>query len=261
MEWYEIILIILAGFVAGAVNTLAGSGSVVTISLLTFLGLPSNIANATNRVGTLVQSLVANKKLVYDERATIPKNVVWQIVPAVIGAILGTFIAVELNERIMDIVIGCLFILLLVMVIFNPSAWLKQHSEAKRNPKSILSVFIFFLIGIYGGFIQAGVGVFLLSALVLFAGYNFLTANKIKLLVVLCFLIPSLIIFIAKDQIAWVYGLLMAFGQIFGAYWASKVAINHPKINVYVRYLLIVIIIVSIIKFLKLYTFIPNFGA
>lgn len=257
MEWYVVILIILAGFIAGVINTLAGSGSVVTISLLTFLGLPSTIANATNRVGTLVQSLVANKKLVYDDRESIPKNVIWQIVPAVIGAIIGTFIAVELNEQVMDIVIGCLFIVLLFLVIFNPSAWLKQHSEAKRNPKAPLSILIFFLIGIYGGFIQAGVGIFLLSALVLFAGYNFLTANKIKLVVVLSFLLPSLIIFIVKDQIAWIYGLLMAFGQIFGAYWASKVAINHPKINVYVRYLLIVIIIVSIIKFLKLYTLIP----
>jgi uncharacterized membrane protein YfcA len=257
LEWYEVILVIVAGCIAGAVNTLAGSGSVVTISLLTFLGLPSTVANATNRIGTFLQSVVANKKLVYDERNTIPKNVIWQIVPSITGAILGSFIAVELNEKIMDVVIGCLFIVLLILVVYNPDAWIKQHSEAKRNPKSILSILIFFLIGIYGGFIQAGVGIFLLSALVLFAGYNFLMANKIKLLIVLCLLVPSLIIFISKGQMAWGYGLLMAFGQIIGTYWASIVAIHHPKINVYVRYLLIVIILVSIVKFLKLYTFIP----
>ncbi|MEZ5001892.1 MAG: sulfite exporter TauE/SafE family protein [Chitinophagales bacterium] len=255
LEWYDVILIILAGFLAGAINTLAGSGSVVTISLLTFLGLPSTIANGTNRIGTFVQSLVANKKLVFDQKDKIPKNVVWQIVPSVAGAILGSFIAVELNEQLMDTIIGCLFIGLLIIVIFNPGAWLKEHSEVKGNPASFTSVLMFFLIGIYGGFIQAGVGIFLLSALVLFAGYNFLTANSIKLLIVLCFLIPSLVIFMLKDQIAWSYGLLMASGQVFGAYWASKFAIQNKMISVYVRYLLIVIIIISIIKFLKLYTF------
>jgi len=70
-----------------------------------------------------------------------------------------------------------------------------------------------------------------------------------------------LIIFIAKGQMAWGYGILMAFGQIIGTYWASNVAIHHPKINIYVRYLLIVIILISIVKFLKLYTFIPILSA
>jgi uncharacterized membrane protein YfcA len=198
---------------------------------------------------------------VYDDRETIPKNVIWQIVPSILGAILGTFIAVELNERIMDIAIGCLFIVLLILIVVNPDAWVKQHSEAKSNPKSFLSIFIFFMIGIYGGFIQAGVGIFLLSALVLFAGYNFLMANKIKLLITLGLLVPSLIIFIAKGQIDWIYGVLMAVGQILGTYWAALVAIRHPKISVYVRYLLIVIILISIVKFLKLYTFIPFLSA
>ncbi len=253
LEWYEIILIILAGALAGIINTLAGSGSVVTISLLTFLGLPSNIANGTNRIGTFVQSIIANKKLVFDQKDSIPKNVIWQIVPAVIGAILGSFIAVELNEKMMDIIIGWLFVCLLIIIIYNPGAWLKKQSEIKGNPKSFLSIVMFFLIGIYGGFIQAGVGIFLLSALVLFAGYNYKMANSIKLLIVLAFLIPSLIIFIAKNQVVWSYGLLMAFGQSFGAYFASKFAIHHPKINVYVRYILIIIIIISIIKFLRLY--------
>lgn len=253
MLWYEAILVVLAGLIAGTINTLAGSGSVVTISLLTMLGLPSTIANGTNRVGTIFQSLLSNKQLVYDQRASIPKNVIWQIVPAVAGAMLGSFVAVEINEKLMDTVIGCIFCVLFVLIMLKPSAWLKEQSEVKGNPASPMSILMFFCIGVYGGFIQAGVGIFLLSALVLVSGYNYKTANNIKLLVVLCFLIPSFTIFVLRGQIAWKYGILMAIGQLFGAFWAGKVAIKHPKINVYVRYLLIVIILVSIVRFLKLY--------
>ena len=64
MEWYVPILIIAAGFVAGVINTLAGSGSVVTISLLTFLGLDPKMANGTNRIGVLVQSIIGAKTFV-----------------------------------------------------------------------------------------------------------------------------------------------------------------------------------------------------
>ena len=200
IAWYHIILIILAGFVAGIINTLAGSGSVVTISLLTFLGLDSNEANGTNRIGVLIQSIIGFKTFSSEENA-LPKSVPWQIIPSVIGAIIGSFLAADLKPEMMDTIIGIIFILLLFIILFKPKEWLKKQSVEKSNYKSPLSILMFFGIGIYGGFIQAGVGIFLLSALILFAGYNLNTSNAIKLICVVAFTIPALAIFIWKGHV------------------------------------------------------------
>jgi len=252
MEWYEVILIIVAGFAAGIINTLAGSGSVVTISLLVFLGLDPKMANGTNRIGVLIQSITGAKTFISKEH-NLPKDLWWQLVPSIAGAIIGSFIASEINDELMGTIIGFLFIILLGLILMKPGQWLKTISEPRDNHKSFLSVLMFFGIGLYGGFIQAGVGIFLLSALVMYAGYNLNTSNAIKLLCVIAFTIPALIIFILKGQVMWTYGILMAIGQSFGAYIAARFAMQHERANIWVRRLLIVVVIVSIIKFLKLY--------
>lgn len=249
MEWYEPILIIAAGFLAGIINTLAGSGSVVTISLLVLLGLDPKMANGTNRIGVLLQSVVGAKTFI-SNKDIVPPTVNWQIIPSIAGAIIGTLIAVQINEALMSKVIGILFIVILFLILMKPGEWLRQHSIPKHNYRSPLSILIFFAIGIYGGFIQAGVGIFLLSALVLYAGYNLNTSNAVKLICVVAFTIPALAIFIWKGQVAWIYGILMSIGQMAGAYLAAKYAMNSRQANVWVRRLLIVVVLVSIVKFL-----------
>lgn len=253
MDWYIPILIILAGFVAGVINTLAGSGSVVTISMLTFLGLDPKMANGTNRIGVLVQSVIGAKTFV-NESHDLPKEAMtWQIVPSVAGAVIGSFIAAELDQELMGTIIGLLFVVLLVLILMKPKQWLKTVSTPHENHKSPLSILMFFGIGIYGGFIQAGVGIFLLSALVLYAGYNLNTSNAIKLICVAVFTVPALAIFIYKGQVAWLYGILMSVGQSIGAYLAARFAMHHEKANLWVRRLLIAVIIVSIVKFLRIW--------
>ena len=252
MEWYIPILIIVAGFAAGIINTLAGSGSVVTLAIFSFLGLDSKMANGTNRIGVLVQSLVGTKTYVSQSHGLSKPMMAWQIVPSILGAILGTVIAAEINKEAMNLAMGLLFCVLLVLILMKPKQWLKTESVFKNNHKSVLSVLMFFGIGIYGGFIQAGVGIFLLSALVLYAGHNLNTSNAIKLICVSAFTIPALAIFIYKGQVAWTYGILMAVGQSGGAYVAARFAMNNSKANIWVRRLLIVVVIVAIVKFLGL---------
>jgi uncharacterized membrane protein YfcA len=252
MDWYIPILIILAGFAAGIINTLAGSGSVVTISLLTFLGLDPKMANGTNRIGVLIQSVIGAKTFIAESHDLDREMMAWQIAPSILGAILGSFIAADIDQQLMGTIIGWLFVMLLVLILMKPKQWLKLESTARNNHRTPLSIMIFFGIGVYGGFIQAGVGIFLLSALVLFAGLNLNTSNAIKLICVAAFTIPALAIFIYKGQVAWLYGILMAVGQSAGAYLAAKFAMNNKQANLWVRRLLIVIVIVSIIKFLRI---------
>lgn len=254
MEWYEPILIILAGFVAGIINTLAGSGSVVTISLLVFLGLDPKMANGTNRIGVLLQSITGARTFIRD-KTILPSELGWQLWPSIAGAILGSFIASEIDDRLMGLIIGWLFVVILGLILMEPKQWLRTEAVIRNNSRSALSVLMFFGIGVYGGFIQAGVGIFLLSALVLYTGYTLNTSNAIKLLSVTAFTIPALAIFIWKGQVNWTYGLLMAVGQVAGAWLAARFAMHHKQANVWVRRLLIVVVIISIIKFLRLYEY------
>lgn len=247
--WYTPILVILAGFVAGVINTVAGSGSLVTLSLLVYLGVPSTIANGTNRVGVLLQTLIGAKTYTQKKHGIkLPRHIAWQIGPAIIGALFGSFIAVEINDRVMNTALLILMLLMLFLTLLKPKDWLKEKVIEKNNHKHLTSIFIYFLIGVHGGFIQAGVGIFLLSALVLYSGFTLNISNAAKLVIVAAFTIPSLLIFILKGRIFWEYAILLASGQSIGSYLAARFALKNKKANIYIRRLLILIIIVSIVK-------------
>ncbi|MEZ4835803.1 MAG: sulfite exporter TauE/SafE family protein [Caldilineaceae bacterium] len=121
-------------------------------------------------------------------------------------------------------------------------------SEAGRP--STLTLLIFFAIGVYGGFIQAGVGVFILTAMVLGTGYTLVHANAIKLMVVLALTVVALVVFMLSPlQIDWGIGAVMAVGQSIGAWLAAKFAVSNPNANIWVRRLLIVVVVYSILRF------------
>ena len=239
------------GVLAGIINTLAGSGSAVTLSLLVFLGLPANIANGTNRIGVLVQTIVG--LFTFHKSGAVPtQHLPSLVIPAILGAIAGAFLAVELPSNWLNPILGVLMIFLLILTLLKPKQWLKEVSTPTNNINYWKNIPIFFGIGFYGGFIQAGVGILLLSALVMGLGYNLRNANGLKLAIVLGFTIPALLLFIYHQQVNWTYGLWLAVGQSGGAWLAANFAIHYKKSNIWIRRLLIVILVLAIIKFFNL---------
>lgn len=253
MEWYIFPLIILAGFITGFINTLAGSGSLVSLPMLIFAGLPASVANGTNRVAILLQNVVGinsfNKKKMLDVR-----GVFFLGIPAVIGSILGAQIAVNLNDEVMDTVIGIIMIVMLFVILLRPKRWLKGELTAIEDRPTFIQIILLFGIGVYGGFIQAGVGIFLLSALVLGIGYDLVRGNAVKVGIILFFTIFALIVFIQNGKVDWGLGLTLAIGNMLGAWVGAKVAIE--KGAVWVRRLLILVVIVSAAKLLGLFNLI-----
>lgn len=249
MEWYIYVLIVVAGIFAGFINTLAGSGSLITLPLLIALGLPANIANGTNRIAILLQNVVGvssfRHQKILDFRSSMKL-----VIPAVIGSIAGAFIAVDINEEIMRKTIGGLLLFMFFVILWKPSRWLKEQQGKAPLPYWLRAV-IFFIIGVYGGFIQAGVGVFLLSGLVLGAGYDLVKANAVKVLIILVYTIFALGVFILNDQVNYTYGFILAAGNMIGAFLGARVAVKWgPK---FVRYLLLATIIVAAAKMLGLF--------
>lgn len=251
MEWYIYPLAIFSGALAGFINTLTGSGSLVTLAMLMFAGLPANFANATNRLGVLTQSTVAvftfykNGKLNYQSSTPF-------IIPSVLGAIVGTQLAVNVSEKVIDTAIGIIMVVMLLVILIKPEKWLKAESETKGNNKWLVFI-TFFAVGFYAGFLQAGVGILLHVAFVLGAKYSIKDSISLKTFLVLLFTIPSLFIFIWSGQVDWTLAILLSIGQSVGAWSAAHFAMKNPKASLWTYRMLVAVVILSIIHifFLK----------
>lgn len=244
-DWWAYPLLVLAGFAAGIVNTLAGNGSVFTLSTLIFLGLPADVANGTNRVGTALQSITAVSVFRSHDKNLFQYSLPY-LLPSFLGALLGAWVVADLPEQVLRWVMGSIMLGLLAMILTNPKKGLKEgeHPPAKKW----VQVVTLFAVGFYGGFIQAGIGILLLVALVNLAAHSMVKSNAIKLVVVLAYSIPVLGIFIWHGQVDWGKGLWLALGQVAGSFLAARFAVKNTQANQWIRRLLIVMILLAVAK-------------
>ena len=242
--------IVGVGFLAGFINTLAGSGSLLTLPLLMFLGLPANVANGTNRIAILLQNIVGVSSFRQQKVLKI-KDGLQLGIPAVIGSFIGAGIAVQFNDEIMSLIIGILLVIMFFLIIYKPDKWINSQSEQIVGKPSWAQIIIFFFIGIYGGFIQAGVGFFLLAGLVLGTGLDLVRANAIKVLIVLLYTPFALGVFIYHGQVNFTLGLVLAAGNMLGALVGSRVAVSWgPK---FIRIVLLAVILGSSLKLIGVF--------
>jgi uncharacterized membrane protein YfcA len=215
-------LLLLGGFAAGFINTVAGGGSAITVPILIELLGSATLANGTNRVGVLLQSLVGIGR--FQKGGKVPWKRTLPLVPsAVIGGLIGSKIASELSPDLMKRVFGVVIVLVAASVVFKPTAWSGGSGERLKEPW--LSI-VFFLIGVYGGFVQAGVGFLLLAGLVVGLGMDLVSGNAAKLVIVVAFTAVALPVFMAAGQVRWVVGVVLAGGNMLGAYVAAHFAVN-----------------------------------
>ena len=163
--------VIGVGLVAGIINTLAAGGSLLTLPLLIIpLGIPSTNANAINRIAILLQNVVGVRKFQKKNVLNLKQDYRMAI-PALIGSGLGAYVATVISAPAMDVAIGVVMLVMFLLVLLNPNSWVRGREDHPPVPLWVQYI-IFFFIGIYGGFIQAGVGFFLLTGLVLGCGHD-----------------------------------------------------------------------------------------
>lgn len=242
MSALEVVALVVSGVFVGFINTLAGGGTIISLSLFMFMGLPADVANGTNRIAVVLQNITSvatfrQKKLLDTRKA------IWLSGPTVIGSIIGAQLAIEIDEATFRKAIGVVMLLMIFFIISKPDKWLKGQLKLQEKKVSPLQYIIFFGIGIYGGFVQVGVGYFLLAAIVLGAGYDLVKANAIKVFVVLAYTLFAMVIFIIHDKINWQFGLIHSIGNIIGAYLASRYAVEWGA-N-FIRWFIIVIILIA----------------
>ena len=247
MNISEYLLIIVGGFFAGAINTLAGYGSLITLTLyMEVLGLPPNIANGTNRVNVMANAFAGS--LGYFQQGKLKIAKVWPILISVLcGAILGVIIATNISDQTFKNVYRVLLVLLAILIFTKPKKWLLKTSiEQKVN--WWIGFPIYMLIGFYAGLIQAGAGIFLLAALVLFSKKELMESNAIKMLVIFFYSVIVIYVFHRSGLIDWKSGALLAIMQGLGSYLTARFASKFPNSNVWAYRLLMVVIIMIILK-------------
>ena len=239
-NFLHVLLLFGTGIAAGFLNTVAFGGSLIALPVLIFLGLPTAVANGTNRVAIFFQNFSAimgfRRKGVSDFGYSI-----LLAIPAVIGAVIGAIIAVDIKDAVFNLILAVVMITMLVLTLINPTERLKNRIESGDKRSKIIAMVVFFFIGIYGGFIQAGVGLLIITALRLLTGMDLVRTNAIKVLVIFCYTVVALGIFIMEKQVDWALGVTLAIGNATGAWLGSHWAVE--KGDKWIRVVLIVAVL------------------
>lgn len=217
-------LVLGAGVLAGALNVLAGGGSLLTLPILLFLGLPASVANGTNRLGIIVQNVVAAeafRRQQLSDPTTALKLAVWTLPGAVAGALLSLEIPDIWFKRILAVIVvaGAL-------TIAFPRAPAATAHDLRPLRLRWPTALAFLGIGLYGGFIQAGVGMVFLLVLYHALRLDLVLVNVYKVFVIAVYTIPALIVFVLTDNMAWGLGAVLAVGFGVGGIVGSRITVR-----------------------------------
>lgn len=251
-------LIVIGGIFSGFVATLAGLGSVLTLYILIeIVGLDADVANGTNRIGIMGMTLMSLPTFYNKGHLNLNKSW-WIILSIFVGAVGGAILAAHYtdNADFKDI-FKYLLLVMLVLVLSNPKQWVRVTDYQHQMSGWLFPVFV--LMGFYAGFIQVGTGVFLVVFLAMVGRYSLVDANGIKLAAIALYTLACIAIFALESKIHWQIGIVLAIGQGLGAFIAAKFATTYPKSNGFVRYLLIVMLIIAIIKMFGLHTIVLDY--
>jgi hypothetical protein len=243
----QIALILSAGIAAGFINTVAGGGSLITMPLLIFMGLPGTVANGTSRVAILSQNIFAvggfHSK---GQKLPLPYTFYLAFV-SLAGGLIGAWLAVGIPDRLFNRILAIIMVLVVTSIVvekrFKPAGGREVNLSAGRQ---VIGVFFFFLLGIYGGFIQAGIGFLVIALLSHVNHFDLVRINYIKVFAAIVYTGVAVIVFAMEDKIAWTTGLLLAVGHGLGGWYASRWSVD--KGEKWIRRVLVVTVTALAVK-------------
>lgn len=242
-EYLEILILFCVGIIAGVINVMAGGGSSLTLPALIFIGLDSSVANGTNRIGILLQSISATLSYRQEKISEIEKSMKLAAL-TLPGAVLGALVSLKISNEWFDRILGLVMIGIIVSMLIPQK--FEVITSGERRSRLIYP--IMFAIGFYGGFIQVGVGFLIMAALYHMLRMNLIRVNMHKVFITMLFTIPTLIIFIWTGNVNWMFGLSLAAGSAIGGWWAARFSIKGGE--KVVRYVMVLAIFIIALKLL-----------
>jgi hypothetical protein len=247
VDIFQIALILTAGTVAGFINTVAGGGSLITMPLLIFMGLPGTVANGTSRVAILSQNIFAvggfHSK---GQKLPFPYTFYLALV-SLVGGLIGAWLAVDIPDRLFNRILAIIMVLVVTSIVvekrFKPAGGGEVNLSTGRQA---IGVFFFFLLGIYGGFIQAGIGFLVIALLSHVNHFDLVRINYIKVFAAIVYTGVAVIVFAMEDKIVWTTGLLLAVGHGLGGWYASRWSVD--KGEKWIKRILVVTVVALAVK-------------
>lgn len=168
------------------------------------------------------------------------------VVSTALGGICGIFLLIYVDNAVFKDSMKYVFLALLFIVLFDSKRWLKETDPRSLSP--FLVVPLFFLVGLYGGFIQMGVGLLFLVVTVLGAGYNIIDAGGVKLAAIASYTIFAVLLFAYSGLIRWDFALAMSVGEIAGGQLGARFAVRHPKAGLGAHRMLVILLISVVVR-------------
>jgi uncharacterized membrane protein YfcA len=222
--FWQLPLLFFVGIVAGIINTLAGGGSLLTLPLLIFMGLPGAVANGTNRIAIFCQNIFAIRG--FSKRGVMPLQLALLCTPpALLGSWLGANLAISLDDQVFKRILALIMVGVLIFTAIDPMKRFRQEDIQFGLWRKVLIIVSFFGVGIYGGFVQAGVGFLIITAL-LIHGLDLVRINAIKVFVIFAYTFVALGVFIYHGQVDYSLGFALAAGNSIGGIIGPKLAVE-----------------------------------
>lgn len=228
MELYQIPIVIITGFVAAFLNTVGGGGSLFSVPILTFLGLPITCANATSRVAILFQNISAVGGF-RSKGIELPwPYSLYLGLSSLGGGLIGALLASRIQDDIFNKIFVAVMIFSVFLILYDP---FRSKGKEKLDFKSqVTGSICFFFIGIYGGFVQAGIGFLVIAVLSIVNNLNLVKSNYVKVFAAIVYTAVSVAVFAYEGKIEWITGLILAIGHALGGWYASRWSVNKGEI-------------------------------
>ncbi|MBR6656229.1 MAG: sulfite exporter TauE/SafE family protein [Alistipes sp.] len=225
MDWHIAVALLVSGTLVGIINTLAGGGSIITMTMFMAFGLPINIANGTNRIVVLMQNLAASITFIRKKSFNINHGLLLSI-PVILGNIVGALVSHHMTDMVFKICFGVILLIIMVYLLFDNKIKIREGQNIEIKP---LHYLWFFLIGFYGGFIYIGIGYLILAVTLWIMRMDLVTANAIKGFVILLATPFSLAVFMIMGDVDYTFGIVHGVGNMIGSFIASHYMANWGK--------------------------------
>lgn len=240
------LLYVVVGVVSGFLNTVAGGGTLISLPVLIFMGMPGTVANATIRVAILTQNIFAVGGF-HSKGLTLPfPYVIWVAVVSLIGGWIGAQLAVDLPEDLFRKILAVVMVLVVLSIVLDRKRAGGETEEQMTRPRQILSILGFFLLGIYGGFIQAGIGFLVIALVSRIHHVSLVKTNYIKVFAAVLYTGTAVAAFALEGKIVWEVGLVIAVGHAIGAWFGSRWSVQAG--DRWIKRLLVVAVAILVVR-------------
>ncbi len=247
VQWWELLLLNAVGIVAGFLNVMAGGGSLLSVPVLVFMGLPGPVANGTNRIAILAQNLTAITA--FFRRGFSEFRLSLSLAAcAVPGALAGALLGVRLDGPWFNRVLALVMIAVMLIMHFDRGTGRgdPQHRPSRRQ--LLWGHLLMVGMGFWGGFIQIGVGFIIMPILNRVMGLDLVRTNMHKVFIIAVYTVVALLVFASQVEVMWLLGAALALGNAIGGYLGAHFTVSRGE--ALVRRVLNLVLIAFIIKLL-----------